>query len=250
MAEEQDPEQDPPREQDAEPSPHGPQWGSVLRNTLLGIVVLGMIWLVFNVQLPSLDELRERLESLGGTAWIAFIVLYAIVAVTPIPVTVMAVTAGLLFGVIEGSILSVIGALIGSWIAYWLARGLGKTTVKRLLGRHASTVEGQLDNSGFRAVFVLRLMPGLPYWPVNYGSGAFGVSQRDYLLASSIATVPGQVSLVAIGSFISDPSVANASVVVAAWITVITMTILALRRWRKTAKTDSDETTDPPEAVE
>lgn len=217
-------------------SHHGPHWGTWIRNTLLGVVVLVMVWLIFNVRLPTIDELQSRLEQYGGFAWLAFVILYAIVAVTPIPVTVMAVTAGLLFGVVEGSVLSVLGVLIGSWIAYWLARGLGKDTVKRLLGRHSQTVESQLQSSGFRAVVVLRLMPGLPYWPVNYGSGAFGVSQRDYILASNISVIPGQVSLVAIGSFIADPSVVTAVVVVSAWIVVIGLTVLSIRNWRKDAK--------------
>ncbi len=218
------------------PSSHGPQWGAWLRNISLGVVVLVMLWLVINVRLPTLEELQAQIDRYGGFAWIAFILLYAVVAVTPIPVTVMAVTAGLLFGVIEGSILSVVGVLIGCWIAYWLARGLGKNTVKRLLGRHASTVETRLGSAGVEAVFMLRLMPGLPYWPVNYGSGAFGVSQRDYLVASSLATIPGQVSLVAIGAFVADPSILNASVVVGAWVVVVTLTILSVRRLRKTAK--------------
>ena len=219
---------------------HGPRWGAVLQNTLLGLVILGMIWLVFNVKLPSIDELQESLGDWGSAAWIVFVALYAVVAVTPIPVTIMAVTAGILFGIVEGTVLSVIGALIGCWIAYWLARGLGTATVKRLLGRHAPTVEKQLENSGLSAVFVLRLMPGLPYWPVNYGSGAFGVSQRDYLIASGVATIPGQVSLVAIGAFIAAPSIAHAAVVIAAWLTVAVMTILALRRWRRSAKSRRD----------
>lgn len=220
----------------ADESSHGPNWGSWLRNIALGIVVLVMVWLVFNVRLPSLDDLRARLEQEGSLAWLVFILLYAVVAITPIPVTVMAAAAGILFGVFEGTVLSVIGVLIGCWIAYWLARGLGKETVKRLLGRHASTVEERLGNAGFEAVFTLRLMPGLPYWPVNYGSGAFGVSQRDYLVANSIATIPGQVSLVAIGAFVADPSILHGAIVVVAWAVVITMTIVSVRRLRRATK--------------
>lgn len=209
------------------------QWGSLLRNILLGAVLLIMLWLVFHVRLPSADELRSMLDDWGGAAWIVFILLYALVAITPIPVTVMAVTSGVLFGVVGGSLLSVVGALVGGWAAYWLARALGKETVTRLLGSHASTVEEHLNGRGMRAVYMLRLLPGLPYWPVNYGSGAFGVSQRDFLLASSAATIPGQVSLVAIGALVADPAVSKGVVVVVAWAVVVTMTVFAYRGWRK-----------------
>lgn len=213
----------------------GLQWGTYLRNTLLVLVLLLMLWLAFNVRLPSVGELRAQMEGLGWGAWLAFVGLYALVAMTPIPVTIMAVTGGLLFGVVEGSVLSVVGVLIGCWGAYWLARGLGRTTVVRLLGTHAPTVERHLADAGFQAVCTLRLMPGLPYWPVNYGSGAFGVSQRDFLLAGLISTVPGQVSLVAVGAFISEPGVLPGAVVLCAWAVVVTMTIWALRSWKGTS---------------
>lgn len=211
----------------------GPRWGALIRDVLLGIVLLVMLWLAFHVRLPSVDQLRDGLDAWGGFAWLGFILLYAVVAITPIPVTIMAVAGGVLFGVVEGSVLSVVGALLGSWVAYWLARALGRDTVTRLLGRHAATVEAHLEHASVEAVYLLRLMPGLPYWPVNYGSGAFGISQRDFLVGSGLSTVPGQVSLVAIGAFIAAPAVMPAIVVGAAWVVVLTMTFFAYRALRR-----------------
>src|SRR5699024_12314497 len=62
-------------------------------------------------------------------------------------------------------------------------------------------------------------------------SGAFGVGQREFMLASLISVVPGQVSLVAIGSFISTPDVLHGVVVVVGWIIVLVLTFWAYRRW-------------------
>ncbi|MGC0249510.1 TVP38/TMEM64 family protein [Pseudactinotalea sp. Z1748] len=148
----------------------------------------------------------------------------------------MAVSAGVLFGVLEGSILSVTGVLIGCWGAYWLARGLGMSTVERMLGRHGPTVKDRLSSKGFHAVYTLRLMPGVPYWPVNYGSGAFGVSQRDFVVASALSAIPGQVSLVAVGAFVADPTPGSGAVVAIAWILVLSMTIWAWRSWKGTSR--------------
>ena len=214
----------------------GPQWGTFLRNVMLVVVLLVMLWLAFNVRLPSIEELRMSLEQWGWAAWIVFAASYAVVAVTPIPVTIMAVSAGVLFGVVEGTILSVVGVLLGCWGAYWLARGLGMATVERMLGRHGPTVKDRLSSKGFQAVYTLRLMPGVPYWPVNYGSGAFGVGQRDFVVASVLATVPGQVSLVAVGAFVADPSVVKGVIVAIAWVVVLTMTIWAWRSWKGTSR--------------
>jgi len=212
-------------------------WAGLVRNTALVLVLLLMLWLAFNVRLPSLDELHDVIASWGWAAWLVFIGVYAVVALTPIPVTVIAVTGGLLFGFLEGTLLSVIGVFLGCWGAYWIARGLGRESIAKLLGSRYRTVEHHLDQAGFQAVAGLRLLPGFPYWPVNYGSGAFGVGQRDYLLASLLSVIPGQISLVAIGNFISSPTVLNGVVVGVAWVAVLVLTLWAYRRW-KAAKDD------------
>lgn len=221
-----------------------PDWGEVGRNTLLLFVLAVMLWLAFNVRLPSAEQLREWIEGLGWAGWLGFIALYAVVAVTPIPVTIMAVAGGMLYGVTLGSAFSVVGALLGSWAAYWLARVLGKETVLKMLGKHAAKMEGHLEGAGFQAVTTLRVMPGLPYWPVNYGSGIFGVTQRDYLAASAVAMVPGQISLVAVGSLIANPTAWNLTVLITAWVVVITMTIWAYRQWRQASQGDEDDASD------
>ncbi|WP_343068621.1 TVP38/TMEM64 family protein [Brachybacterium halotolerans] len=208
----------------------------VLRSMGLVAVVLLMVWLALTVRLPSLDVLQERLEDYGWAAFLVFALLYAVVALTPIPVTIMAVAGGMLFGVLEGGVLSIVGVMLGCWGAYWVARLLGRGVVGKILGSHARTVGDRLENGGFAAVFLLRVMPGLPYWPVNYGAGAFGITQREFLTASLIACIPGQISLVAIGAFLADPGVVIGVVLAVSWAVVIVLTIWGYRAFRGTAR--------------
>lgn len=217
----------------------GEVWLSRLQSLAFAALVILLGWMAFNVQLPTVSELQAEIESLGWWAWIGFAALYALVAITPIPVTVMAVTAGFAFNIVTGTVLSVIGVMTGSWIAYWIARGLGQRTMRRLLGRHGAMVENRLQYAGFEAVATLRLMPGVPYWPVNYGAGAFGVSHGPYVMASVLSCIPGQFSLVALGAFIANPSVANGVVVGIAWVAVIVLTLIAYRDWRRTRRGSS-----------
>ncbi|HEX7352164.1 TVP38/TMEM64 family protein [Brachybacterium sp.] len=223
-------------------SPHrdSTPWGSILRNVLLVLALLAMTWLALNVRLPSLETLQARIADLGPWGPLFFIALYALVAVTPIPVTIMAVAAGMIFGLPIGTILSMAGVVLGCLGGYGIARGLGRETVMRLLGSHAEVVEQRLEGGGFYAVCTLRLMPGIPYWPVNYGSGALGITARDYLVATALSALPGQVSLIAIGAFIADPSLVNGLAVVISWIVVITLTVLAYRRWRAARSSQGD----------
>ena len=191
-----------------------------------------MLWLALNVRLPELETLQADIAGMGVWGLFAFVALYALVALTPIPVTIMAVTGGLVFGLPVGTVLSLVGVVIGCWGAYWLARGLGRETVLRLLGGHAQLVEERLEGGGFFAVCTLRLLPGVPYWPVNYGSGALGIRSHDFLVATALSSLPGQLSLVAIGAFIADPSVLHGAAVGISWVAVIALTILSFRRWR------------------
>lgn len=209
-------------------------WGSILRNVLLVLVLLAMVWLALNVRLPSLDTLQARIAEFGWWGPLVFIALYAVVAVTPIPVTIMAVAAGAIFGLPVGTVVSIIGVVIGCYGGYGIARGLGRDAVMRLLGSHAEVIEERLEDGGFYAVCTLRLMPGIPYWPVNYGSGALGITSRDFLVATALSALPGQVSLIAIGAFLGDPSLASGLAVVISWGVVIALTILSYRRWRAT----------------
>lgn len=220
-----------------------PWWRNMLQTGLLIGAAVGMLWLVLHVKLPtidevrdSIDELRARVTALGWRALPIFAGAYALVALTPIPVTIMAMVAGILFGTLVGSIVSVLGVLVGCWGAYWLARLVGRGPVARLLGKRSALIQSHLEGNAFNAVFLLRLMPGLPYWPVNYGAGAFGVGQRDFVVASGLAAIPGQVALVAIGSFVAAPSVLAGAVVVVAWIVVVVMTVWSYRSLKGTAR--------------
>ena len=193
-----------------------------------------LIWLSFNVNIPEPEVLREMIQGYGWAGWLVFIGITALIAITPIPVTIPALVAGSLYGVIAGSLFSFTGVLIGSWIGYWLARLTGQDLTFKLLGRHGTTVKKYLGNAGFLAMCTARLMPGLPYWPVNYGAGALGVSQYAFLSATFIASIPGQISLVALGAFAVNQSLFNGIILVTAWITVLAATWISYRYWRNT----------------
>lgn len=207
---------------------------SIISLLSLVLVIGTLIWLSFNVNIPEPEVLREIIQGYGWAGWLIFIGITALIAITPIPVTIPALVAGSLYGVIAGSLFSFTGVIIGSWIGYWLARLTGQELTFKLLGRHGPTVKKYLGNAGFLAMCTARLMPGLPYWPVNYGAGALGVSQYAFLSATFIASIPGQVSLVSLGAFAVNQSLFNGIILVAAWITVVAATWTSYRYWRNT----------------
>lgn len=206
--------------------------------SLFGLVlVIGiLIWVSFNVDVPRPAELREMVQGYGWAGWLIFIGITALIAITPIPVTIPALVAGSLYGVIEGTLFSYTGVAIGSWLGYWLARFTGQKWTFKILGGHGRTVKKYLSNAGFLAMCTARLMPGLPYWPVNYGAGALGVTQSTFVSATLLATLPGQISLVALGSFAANQSLFNGIVLVSAWVVVLVGTWTSYRYMKKSQK--------------
>lgn len=81
-----------------------------------------------------------------------------------------------------------------------------------------------------------RLIPGLPYWPVNYGAGALGISQHVFLSATLVASIPGQVSLVSLGAFAVHQSLFNGIILVTAWMTTLAAIWISYRYWRNKRK--------------
>lgn len=197
----------------------------------VGVIGL-LIWLSFNVNMPEPAVLRDMIQGYGWAGWLVFIGITALIAITPIPVTIPALVAGSLYGVIAGSLFSFTGVMIGSWLGYWLARLTGQDLTFKLLGRHGTTVKKYLSNAGFLAMCTARLMPGLPYWPVNYGAGALGVNQYAFVAATFVASIPGQISLVALGAFAANQSLFNGIILVGAWVLVLISTWVSYRYWR------------------
>ncbi|WP_031546824.1 TVP38/TMEM64 family protein [Salinicoccus luteus] len=210
--------------------------------SLIILIVLGasLLWAGFNLNLPEPEEMREIILSYGWAGWLVFLGITAAFAITPIPITVPALVAGSLYGLIIGTVLSLSGVMLGSWIGYWLARTLGQRITFQLLGSHGSLVENYLRNAGFWAMCTVRLMPGLPYWPVNYGAGALGIKQYAFISATLLASIPGQVSLVALGAFAVNPSVFRGVIVIVAWIAVVTLTWVSYRYWGRIKRHTKD----------
>lgn len=208
-------------------------WGTWLRGAAFVVFLLVMGWLAFNVDLPEPEVIRARIEDAGWAGRLVFVGAYALVAVTPIPVTIVSLVGGVVFGVLEGSILSTIGSMLGALIAYGIARMLGSDIVLRFLGSHARTVQRGMGDGGFDAVFTLRVMPGVPYWPINYGAGALGVALRPFVTASTLATIPGQLALVSIGAMLVEPGWVLGTVVVLTCAAQLAIALRSLRRWRR-----------------
>jgi uncharacterized membrane protein YdjX (TVP38/TMEM64 family) len=155
---------------------------------------------LFLLRDTGLPDLRRTVQSAGLWAPLLFVLLQAVVTVSPVPRTFFTVAAGVLFGSISGLLLTVTGTALAAAGAFWLARLLGGRIAERYARRPlVAWVRARLDRSGLLAMVSLRLIPAVPFSVLNYASGVSGVRFPPFVLGTVLGVLPGTVAVVVLG---------------------------------------------------
>jgi uncharacterized membrane protein YdjX (TVP38/TMEM64 family) len=160
----------------------------------------------------GLDAVRRHHAVLAGfvsgkplLASLLFMTAYAVAVAISLPgVQILAVIAGWLFGWLHGTIYVAIAATIAGSAVFLLARSaLGQS----LRERAGPTLQRFAD--GFRDhapsyVFVLHLIPVLPYALVNMLPAACGVRLRTFVFAAFLGVLPSTLLLAQFGAGLGE----------------------------------------------
>lgn len=149
---------------------------------------------------PYLPAFTEWVGTLGVWGPIAFITVYVIGVVCMMPVFLLTIASGAIFGVIRASIFVMTGSLIGAFFAFLIARYLIRDLVARRISTNPklSAVDRAVGEDGRRLVFFLRLSPVVPFVLSNYALGATQVKLADFLIGT-LGLAPIAISYAAFG---------------------------------------------------
>jgi uncharacterized membrane protein YdjX (TVP38/TMEM64 family) len=200
----------------------------------LVIVILGVFfataWYYFSqYDQFNTENLRAFIAGFGVWAPVVYAMIYTISAPIPFLATVLSPVGGLLFGAVSGSLLVIGVATLSSLIPFMLARQLGQAWVEsKLTGNRLENVYRRSQGQGgFLFIFLMRLIPVLPWEVQNYVAGISKVSVLTYLIATPLGIVPGSVGLVLIGDAVGNPSPGKIALAVALNVLVAVITPLA-----------------------
>ncbi|MGQ0573627.1 MAG: TVP38/TMEM64 family protein [Pseudonocardia sp.] len=168
---------------------------------LLGIGVAAAI----TVGVPPVEDVRAWVGAAGWAGPVVFAGLYAVLALTPAPATLLSIAAGLLFGLGGGVTVVMTGALLSAIGAFGLSRSLGRRAVERVDSDRLNRLDALLRRRGLLAVIGVRLVPLLPFNALNYLCGLTAVRTRDYIAGTAVGILPGATAYVAIGAFGAQP---------------------------------------------
>lgn len=148
----------------------------------------------------SASEIKEYVLSFGVYAPIVFIILFTIVPLTLFPDAILAIAGGLIFGIFEGSIYIMIGALCGATLSFYIARVYTPWLKEKLAHEKLLDIEKNVQKNGFLIVFLLRLIPLVPFDIISYSAGFSSIRYRDFILATFIGIIPGVIVYANIGA--------------------------------------------------
>ncbi len=156
----------------------------------LWTVVLAVFWLYVQRQDESLVELFQGwLEFLQGDATgpLLFLIIYLVRPFLLVPITLLTVASGFLFGALWGSFYALVASLLSTALAYLFGRYLVGDRASFSLG---ATFTERLRTRAFETVLLSRFLL-LPGDLVNYAAGALRISFAAFMLATLIGGIPG-----------------------------------------------------------
>lgn len=167
---------------------------------LLALAVTAFLgaWLLIDV--PPLSTLRTWSDATGAWFPLLFFVLYVVVTQFPIPRTIMTISAGVLFGTVEGVVLALTATTVSAVISLLVVRFLLRDWVEpRLTHPKLQAVNARLEERGWLAVLSLRMIAAVPFSVLNYAAALTRVRVAPFALATLVGSAPGTVLVAVFG---------------------------------------------------
>lgn len=171
--------------------------------------VLGFIFLKDYLSLSTLKDNREALiawrDDNYALAAVVFVAIYVAVVAFSLPgATPMTLTGGFLFGLVPGTVLTVIGATLGATCIFLAAKtGLGDS-MKERAGPWMKKFEAGFRENELSFLFLLRLVPAIPFFIANLLPAFFGVKLVTYVWTTALGILPGSAVYTSIGTGLGE----------------------------------------------
>lgn len=130
---------------------------------------------------------------------LGFLAVHIAASLLFVPRTLLAIAAGLLFGVGWGIFWAEIGSVAGAAAGFLVARYVGAELIDRERVRVGPIIE-RVEQGGWRAVALLRLIPVMPHSLANYGLGLTRLPLGAYVFGSLVGQLPMTIAYVDLGA--------------------------------------------------
>ena len=115
---------------------------------------------------------------------VIFMLIYILAPIIFLPVTLLSIAAGVLFGPVIGTIYSLIGATIGSTLSFLISRYLLKDWVDKKSHQKVIMFQDLIKKEHWKFIVLLRISPFLPFNIQNYILGLTDISMKSFFIAT------------------------------------------------------------------
>lgn len=150
--------------------------------------------------------IRHAMAGLHWAAPVLFVALWTVLTPALFSGTILAGAAGLLFGAGLGTALGIAGATAGGLVSFAIARRMGSDAFRQLSGPKLKLLEQRAQARPFRAVLLLRIMPGMPATWLNYLVGLTRIRPWPFAAASALGAAPRVFIYAGLGGSLSHAS--------------------------------------------
>lgn len=153
---------------------------------MLAVIAVALV----ATRLGDIPAARAAVETMrsGADEWWAvplFVALYALFTLLFLPVGLLSAAAALTWGWKVGGTIELLTCTAVSTLPFFLARrGLAPWIERRIAKEHMPVLESPFT------LFLLRVVPLVPYVALNYLAGATRVRTRDYVLTTFLGILP------------------------------------------------------------
>ena len=175
---------------------------------ILATAVLGAVALRDDLSFETLARHREELLAFRDAhylwAVLAFLAGYVIIVALSLPGgTVATLTGGFLFGLFPGVLYNVLGAGTGAILVFLAARSsFGEALARKLAaaGGTAGRLQARLRENEWSVLFLMRLVPLVPFFVVNLIPAFVGTSLFRFAVSTFLGIIPGALVFTSVGS--------------------------------------------------
>ncbi|SMP19053.1 TVP38/TMEM64 family protein [Shimia sagamensis] len=189
------------------------KWARMLPLVALVVgAVLGAYALGDYLSFEALRDNREVLiayrDAHYALAVVVFMAIYVVIAGFSLPgATIATLTGGFLFGTFPGVLFNVGAATIGATVVFLAARwGLGDRLAAKMDAGEGKikAIKDGIDENQWSMLFIIRLVPLVPFFVANLIPALVGVSLWRYVVSTFLGIIPGGLVYTSVGAGLGE----------------------------------------------
>ncbi len=179
---------------------------------ILAVALVGAFTLRDYLSFQLLADNREALIAFRDANYAltvgVFIAAYVAIVAFSLPgATIATLTGGFLFATFPGALFNITGATIGAVLIFLAARwGMGESLSARMDASEGAVkkIKAAIDDNQWEALFLIRLVPAVPFFVANVVPALVGVPLSRYVVTTFLGIIPGAVVYTSVGAGLGE----------------------------------------------